>query len=317
MTGQSVPYSEELRAEADELIGRYPHPRSALLPLLHLVQHADGCITDDGVTFCAQHLGLTKAEVAAVATFYSMYKREPLGRHLVSVCTNFSCQVRGAVEVYNHLSAKLGVGHNETTADGTLTLEHAECLGNCEGAPVVTVDYLNYECQTPESAEALVDQLVAGERPAPTRGFPPEGARAVSHRLAGLGPADAEGVAGDVGHPSRQARADDGALPHREAGPGSVWVPLEPTFSVDREAERAQARQSVRETGADPDEVEASAGASAREFPTTAPDWEPTLESRPRGAEQVEPGPASRDDDERDDDEPADDGGDEQEHGDG
>jgi len=310
-------YTEELMAKADELVGRYPHPRSALLPLLHLVQYADGYITDAGVALCADRLGLTKAEVAAVATFYSMYKREPLGRHLVSVCTNFSCQVRGAGEVYQRLSAKLGVGHNETTADGALTLEHAECLGNCEGAPVVTVDYLNYECQTPESAEALVDQLLAGERPAPTRGMPPEGMRAVSHRLAGLGPPDVEGVAGDVGRACSQARADDGALPPVESGPGTVWVPVEPTFAVDREAQRAQARQAVREAGADPDEVEASAGASAREFPTTPPDWEPTVTPRPAGDASTQPqgDDAEREGDDADPD--GDDGGGADPDGDG
>lgn len=286
------PYSEELRAKAAELVGRYPHKRSALLPLLHLVQHVDGCVTDDGVALCSELLELTKAEVAAVATFYSMYKREPLGEYLVSVCTNFSCQVRGAVDVYHRLAAKLGVGHNETTADGRITLEHAECLGNCEGAPVVTVDYLNYECQTPDSAEQLIDQLLAGERPAPTRGFPPEGARAVSHRLAGLGPVDDETVA-QVGHPSHHARADDGALPTVESGPGMVPVPIEPTFAVNREAERAQAQQAVRETGMAPEEVEAGAGPGAREFPSTEPDWEPSLEPTPRRGEQVEPGPAS------------------------
>lgn len=288
------PYSEELRAKAAELVGRYPYKRSALLPLLHLVQHADGCVTDDGVSLCSELLDLTKAEVAAVATFYSMYKREPLGEYLVSVCTNFSCQVRGAVDVYHRLAAKLGVGHNETTADGRVTLEHAECLGNCEGAPVVTVDYLNYECQTPESAEQLIDQLLAGERPEPTRGFPPEGARAVSHRLAGLGPADSDdGTVAHVGHPSNQARADDGGLPAVESGPGVVPVPIEPTFAVNREAERAQAQQAVRDTGMAPEDVEAGAGPGAREFPTTEPDWEPSLEPTPRGGEQVEPGPAS------------------------
>lgn len=306
-------YSDELRAKAAELVGRYPHKRSALLPLLHLVQHADGCITDDGVTLCAELLELTKAEVSAVATFYSMYKREPLGEYLVSVCTNFSCQVRGAVDVYHRLAAKLGVGHNETTADGRVTLEHAECLGNCEGAPVVTIDYLNYECQTPESAEQLIDRLLAGERPEPTRGFPPEGARAVSHRLAGLGPADSAGVAADVGHPSHQARADDGALPAAEAGPGVVPVGIEPTFAVDRDAERAQAQQAVRDAGMAPEDVEAGAGPGAREFPTTEPDWEPSLEPTPRGEDQVEPGPAS----EAGEDEPETGAGDRDEEDDG
>lgn len=183
--------SPQLMEQAQALVGRYPVGRSALLPLLHLVQAEDGYVTEEGVAMCARLLGLTKAEVAAVATFYSMYKRSPLGEHLVSVCTNFSCKVRGAQEVYQRLEAKLGVHHNETTADGKFTLEHAECLGNCEGAPVVSVDYLNYECLTPEAAEELVDRIAAGEVPPPTRGFVPPGVRTIERILAGVAIEDA------------------------------------------------------------------------------------------------------------------------------
>lgn len=309
------PYTGALREKAVELVGRYPHSRSALLPLLHLVQHVEGHITDDGVALCAELLDLTRAEVGAVATFFTMYKREPLGEHLVSVCTNFSCHVRGAGEVYRRLADKLGVGHNETTADGRFTLEHAECLGNCEGAPVVTVDYLNYECQTPESAEGLLDRIAGGERPLPTRGFAPEGVRAVSHRLAGLGPADGAGVA-DAGHASDQARAGDGGLPPVDAGPGLEPVVIEPTFSERSERERAEAKQAVRDAGADPDEVEAGAGPAAREFPTVDPDWEPR-EPTPRSQEQVEPGPASRTPEAEQEQEPGAPGDEDEERGDG
>ena len=209
--------SPELRTKAQSLVDRYPVGRSALLPLLHLVQHQDGYISDDGIAECAQLLGLTKAEVTAVATFYSMYKRQPLGRHLVSVCTNFACQVRGAGEVYSRLHDKLSVGHNETTEDGAITLEHAECLGNCDGAPVVSVDYFNYECLTPEAAEQLVDQLIAGKVPAPTRGYPSPGIREHQYRLAGLGPANTKlpGAAPD------QTTATDAAPPAEDAGPGA------------------------------------------------------------------------------------------------
>ena len=210
-------FSAELREKAQSLVDRYPVGRSALLPLLHLVQHQDGYISDDGIAECAQMLGLTKAEVNAVATFYSMYKRRPLGNHLVSVCTNFACAVRGSGEVYERLQKKLGVGHNETTADGALTLEHAECLGNCEGAPVVSVDYFNYECLTPEAADELVDKLLAGEVPQPTRGYPSRSIRDHQYRLAGLGPLDDRmpGVAPD------QTGAADAAPPVDDAGPGS------------------------------------------------------------------------------------------------
>ena len=184
-------FTDDNRVKAQQLLDRYPVKRSALLPLLHLVQSQDGFLSEDGVAECARLLGLTKAEVTAVATFYSMYKRAPLGRHLVSVCTNFSCKVRGAQDVYDRLSERLGVGHNQTTDDGAITLEHAECLGNCDGAPVVSVDYFNYECLGPDAAAELVERLINGEVPPPTRGYPSPGIREISHQLAGLGPFDA------------------------------------------------------------------------------------------------------------------------------
>ena len=209
--------SPELREKAESLVDRYPVGRSALLPLLHLVQSQDGYVSDDGIAECAQLLKLTKAEVNAVATFYTMYKRHPLGRHLVSVCTNFACQVRGSAGVYSALRNRLGVGHDETTDDGAITLEHAECLGNCDGAPVVSVDYFNYECLTPEAAVELVDRLIAGEVPPPTRGYPSPGIRAVEHRLAGLGPAD-ERLPG--ARPDQTTAADAAPEPP-EVGPGA------------------------------------------------------------------------------------------------
>ena len=234
----------ELREKAQELIGRYPVPRSALLPLLHLVQAQDGYVTEDGIAECAQLLSLTKAEVQAVSTFYTMYKREPLGRHLVSVCTNFSCKVRGANEVYGRLCERLGVSHNQTTPDGVITLEHAECLGNCDGAPVVTVDYLNYECMTPGMAVELVERIIAGEVPPPTRGFTPPGVLEIEYRLAGLGPRHPDtvgdspqppGSRGDSPQPpgselgvmAHQARAVDGAAPTFDAGPGAAPIFLD------------------------------------------------------------------------------------------
>jgi NADH-quinone oxidoreductase subunit E len=273
--------SGELREKALEIVGRYPVARSALLPLLHLVQHADGYLSDDGVASCAELLGLTRAEVGAVATFYTMYKRAPLGEHLVSVCTNFSCAVRGANEVYARLSETLGVGHNETTGDGAFTLEHAECLGNCEGAPVVSIDYLNYECLDADAAEQLVGRVAAGDVPAPTRGFVPPGIRAVQHRLAGLGPAPGSGGPGAA---SDQARAADGAVPAREVGPGVKPVTVEPTFLAGHAEEREEAKAAVRDQGQDPDVVEEAAGPQAREFPTTDPDGEPSRDRSPDGS---------------------------------
>src|SRR2546430_6014133 len=129
-----MPFSEETYTRAKEIIARYPEgkERSALLPLLHLVQSEDGYVTPEGVTFCAEQLGITRAQVGAVATFYTMYKRKPTGDWLVSVCTNTMCGVLGGDKAFQALSEYLGVGHDETTGDGKITLEHAECLPACD-----------------------------------------------------------------------------------------------------------------------------------------------------------------------------------------
>jgi NADH-quinone oxidoreductase subunit E len=177
---------EELRATAREIIARYPKPRSALLPLLHLVQSEEGYITPDGIAFCAELLDLTKAEVGAVSTFYTMYKRRPTGEYLISVCTNTLCALLGGDEIFAMLSAELGVGHDETTADRAITLEHAECLAACDYAPVMTVNYEFFDKATVESALDLVQRLQRGERPNPTRGAPLCSFREMSRQLAGL-----------------------------------------------------------------------------------------------------------------------------------
>lgn len=165
-------FSEATRDRAREIIARYPEgrSRSALLPLLHLVQAEQGQVTPAGVAFCAEQLGITKAQVGAVATFYTMYKRRPTGDYLISVCTNTLCDTLGGGEIFRTLSEELGVGHDETTADGTITLEHAECLAACDYAPVLTVNYDFYDNVTPDSASDLVDRLRNGERPPPSRG---------------------------------------------------------------------------------------------------------------------------------------------------
>jgi NADH-quinone oxidoreductase subunit E len=180
------PLTAQTEAEAREIIDRYPQPRSALLPMLHLVQSVQGYVSPQGVGFCARILGLTKAEVGAVATFYTMYKRHPTGRHLVSVCTNTLCAVLGGQRIYDAVSADLGVGHDQTAADGSVTLEHAECLAACDYAPVVTVDYEFYDQQDVESARALVAALRRGEKPVPTRGAPLTDFRGISRQLAGF-----------------------------------------------------------------------------------------------------------------------------------
>jgi NADH-quinone oxidoreductase subunit E len=178
--------TDQTRLLAKEIMARYPRPRSALLPMLHLVQSEDGYVSPEGVRFCAEELGLTKAEVGAVATFYTMYKRRPAGDYLVSVCTNTLCDMLGGEEIYRALSEHLGIGHDETTADGKVTLEHAECLAACDYAPVVTVNYEFFDQQSPELALGLVEELQAGRQPVPTRGAPLCTFKEISRQLAGF-----------------------------------------------------------------------------------------------------------------------------------
>jgi NADH-quinone oxidoreductase subunit E len=186
--GDPSVFSEQTYAEARELMARYPagQARSALLPMLHLVQSVQGHVTADGIAFCAEQLDLTKAQVSAVATFYTMYKRAPTGEYLVSVCTNTLCGMMGGDAIFAALKDRLGVGNNETTADGTITLEHAECLAACDYAPVVMVNYEFFDNQSVESATDLVDELRAGQRPAPTRGAPLCSFRQIERQIAGF-----------------------------------------------------------------------------------------------------------------------------------
>jgi NADH-quinone oxidoreductase subunit E len=197
-------FSEETLVRAKEIIARYPEgkSRSALLPMLHLVQSEQGYVSAEGIGFCAETLGLTRAEVGAVATFYTMYKRRPTGDWLVSVCTNTMCDVLGGRRVFEMLSEHLGVGHDETTADATFTLEHAECLAACDYGPVMTVNYEFFDRVDVESALSVVGELQSGGRPAPSRGARLCTLKEMSLQLAGFTDdregAIHDGVAGDA-----------------------------------------------------------------------------------------------------------------------
>ncbi|HUZ37077.1 MAG TPA: NADH-quinone oxidoreductase subunit NuoE [Streptosporangiaceae bacterium] len=161
-----MPFSDEARSrldpDADEIIGRYPRARSALLPLLHLVQAEQGHVCDDGIAYCAQRLGLTESEVAAVVSFYTMFKRHPVGEYHVGVCTNTLCAIMGGDQILAGLREHLGVGDDEPTADGKVSLEHVECNAACDFAPVVMVNWEFFDNMTPDSARELVDGLRSG-----------------------------------------------------------------------------------------------------------------------------------------------------------
>src|SRR3954469_11348952 len=176
-TDKPVPYStgdskitDATIAEMRELAARYPVAQSALLPMLHLVQSVEGRITPEGIEVCADVLGLTGAEVSAVATFYTMYKRRPVGDYHVGVCTNTLCAVMGGDLIFDRLKQHLEVGNDETTEDGKITLEHLECNAACDYAPVMTVNWEFMDNQTPESATRLVDDLRDGKVVHSTRG---------------------------------------------------------------------------------------------------------------------------------------------------
>src|SRR5215467_10055 len=159
-----------LVADTAEIIARYPRPRSALLPLLHLVQALEGFVSADGIAFCAEQLGLSEAEVTAVVSFYTMYKRRPVGEYHVGVCTNTLCAVLGGDAIYANLRDYLGTEADEPTSDGKVSLERVECNAACDYAPVMMVNWEFFDNMTPKSARDLVDGLRAGADIVPSRG---------------------------------------------------------------------------------------------------------------------------------------------------
>jgi len=177
---------ERLAADAAEIVARYPQPKSAILSLLHLVQGEDSYLTPAGLGFVAEVLNLTGAEVAAVASFYSMYRRAPTGDYLVGVCTNTLCAVMGGDAILESLKEHLGVDDEETTADGTVTLCPVECNAACDYAPVVMVNWEFFDYQSPQSARELVDALRDGRPIHPTRGQPLRRFRDAQRQLAGF-----------------------------------------------------------------------------------------------------------------------------------
>jgi NADH-quinone oxidoreductase subunit E len=182
----------ELRERAEAIRGRFPQGRgrSAILPLLYLVQSVEGWVTREGLKEVADLLELTTAEVEAVATFYTMIRTRPTGRHVIGVCTNLSCALRGAGEVHAAAMRAAGLdGGGEVSGDGLFTVHEEECLGACDAAPVVQVDFANHDRVTPERITEIVESLRGGVVPAPARGSAPAGFREASRILAGEGEA--------------------------------------------------------------------------------------------------------------------------------
>ena len=163
-------YSSEDLATMDSIIKRYPRSRSAIMPLLHFVQSRAGFVNSEGIELVAQLLSLANAEVSAVATFYTQYKRSPVGEYHVGVCTNTLCAVMGGDAIFAGLKEHLGLENDGVTADGKVSLEHIECNAACDYAPVVMANWEFYDNQSVESAKDLVDSMRSGNPKPPTRG---------------------------------------------------------------------------------------------------------------------------------------------------
>ena len=163
-------YTPEQLQVMDSMIKRYPRSRSAIMPLLHYVQSIAGYVTNEGVELIAKLLTLETAEVSAVGTFYTQYKRKPVGEYHVGVCTNTLCAVMGGDVIFAALKEHLGVENDGVTADGKVSLEHIECNAACDYAPVVMANWEFYDNQDVSSAKELVDSMRKGTPKPPTRG---------------------------------------------------------------------------------------------------------------------------------------------------
>ena len=163
-------YTPDQLQVMDAIIKRYPRSRSAIMPLLHYVQSLAGYVTNEGIELIAKLLTLETAEVSAVATFYTQYKRKPAGEYHVGVCTNTLCAVMGGDAIFAALKEHLGVENDGVTADGKVSLEHIECNAACDYAPVVMANWEFYDNQDVSSAKELVDSMRKGTPKPPTRG---------------------------------------------------------------------------------------------------------------------------------------------------
>lgn len=193
--------SPEHTETALEIIGRYPRPKSALIPLLHLAQEQDGYLTEEAMAHIAELVGVTPAEVLGTASFYEMFKLHPVGRYVVNICTNIACQLVGGEELLEHAEKSLGIKAGSTTPDGLFTIEDVECIAACTEAPCLQVNYRYCHKVTTDDFDRLVDDLRAGRR----TDVPPHGTLATVRQHI-----PAERAAGP-------ARPDEGVEP--------VWFP--------------------------------------------------------------------------------------------
>ncbi|HXV77216.1 MAG TPA: NAD(P)H-dependent oxidoreductase subunit E [Candidatus Polarisedimenticolaceae bacterium] len=152
-------FGPEFEKRVDALIGNYPEPRAALLPILWEIQRERGWIDGDCEEWAGKRVGVSAAHVHGVVTFYTMYKQRPSGKYHIQVCTTLSCMLRGSDELLDHLERKLGIGVGEVTADGRFSLQRVECLGSCGTAPMFQLNDDYHEDLTPERVDRLLDGL--------------------------------------------------------------------------------------------------------------------------------------------------------------
>ena len=176
-------FNATMANRARQLVSLYPEPRSALLPLCHLAQEQDGWLRPEAMAEIAELVGVTPAEVRGTATFYDMLHTEPVGRYVVSVCTNIACILNGATELLAHAEERLRVRVGGTTEDGLFTLEESECLADCDHPPCVQVNHRFVRTTTAQQFDRLLDELVAGGR---AEDIPPHGTLVRIRRSGGL-----------------------------------------------------------------------------------------------------------------------------------
>lgn len=285
-TGLDPTTYDELRLIA----ARYPQARSGLLPMLHLVQSAEGRVTPEGIEACAEILGISPAEVSGVATFYTMYKRRLVGDYHVGVCTNTLCAVMGGDEIFAELKEHLGVGNDETTADGKVSLEHVECNAACDYAPVVMVNWEFVDNQTPTSAKQLVDDLRSGVEVRSTRGprictwreaervlagFPDdradEGPSAGTASLAGLRVAREQGWTAPPSRTDAAREARDDVAAAEAPTSESAGVAADERTDSGRAEQESKVAEATDSTAAEASDAPTDAAGSNADGPTDGP----------------------------------------------
>jgi NADH-quinone oxidoreductase subunit E len=216
--------NDELRQTAEKIVAKYPNKRSAALPLLFLVQSVEGYVTEDGMREVADILGLTPAEVLATGSFYTMLKKRPQGEYLISVCRNISCTHLGARRIFTALEEHLGIETGGMTDDGRFSLESAECLATCDGAPSMQINYEDFYKVSPEGAVEIVDKLARGDEVRSVRGEAVKSAKEIAHETATAGLREMAvpvGSARTIGGESPRADTVPGFRPREEGTSGA------------------------------------------------------------------------------------------------